>query len=786
VQVPVRGLIAAAFDHWDSRAGDPHLHTHVVVANRVQTAAGTWRSLDGATLFRYTVALSELHEGLLQDLLTDRLGVGWTTHSRQHSVTPRWDINGIPTALLYEFSTRSRAIAVAKDDLVAAFVAQHGRHSTNVEALRLRQQATLQTRPDKAHRSLAEQMAGWRTRAAEHPNGGSVRLSELQRSAALPALSSDTIDAGMLDTFAASALASVASKRAVFGEANLLAEVHRLLHGAHFAAAIDRTTVAEQITHRALGVALPLDAPVEVARHRGASRYTTTEILDAETRLLDAGRDLEAPVIVGLTPEDVADTTESLSDGQREAITSIATSGRALDLLVGPAGSGKTTTLAALKTAWEQEHGPGTVIGLAPSAAAAQVLADELGIACENTAKWLVEQERNRDREAQIHVLEREIAAKCGSPSTALARHLKAKRNAIEAEQQRWSIQPGQLVIIDEASLAGTLTLDAITTDAHDVYAKVLLVGDWAQLGAIDAGGAFHMLAIDRPDTPTLTDVHRFTEPWEADASLHLRAGDDTAVRAYLEHDRVHSGDRDQMLHEVADAWHTDIQAGLDSIMIAADDASVRELNSIAQAHHRDTRRAQRGATPLADGHTAGIGDQIVTRRNDRRLTCGNQWVKNGDTWTVTRTHSDGTLTVSDHDDRAVQLPVDYVRDHVELGYAITVHRAQGRTVDTAHALIDDTATRESLYVAATRARAGNHLYLTSVAASDTDDLSHATTSGGEAERLARILEQTASTASAHAYLEKWAGLPDLSAYYAYARGTQRIDPETPSHSIGI
>ena len=76
----MRGLIAAAFDHWDSRAGDPHLHTHVVVANRVQTADGTWRSLDGATLFRYTVALSELHEGVLQDLLTDRLGVAWTTH----------------------------------------------------------------------------------------------------------------------------------------------------------------------------------------------------------------------------------------------------------------------------------------------------------------------------------------------------------------------------------------------------------------------------------------------------------------------------------------------------------------------------------------------------------------------------------------------------------------------------------------------------------------------------------------------------------------------------------
>jgi conjugative relaxase-like TrwC/TraI family protein len=787
VQVPVSGLIGAAFDHWDSRAGDPHLHTHVVVANRVQTADGTWRALDGATLFRYTVALSELHEGVLQDLLTERLGVTWTTHPRRHSIVPRWDIDGIPTALLDEFSARSRAIAVAKDDLVAAFVAQHGRHPSNVETLKLRQQATLQTRPNKTQHSLAEQMAAWRTRAAEHADAGSVRLSELQRNAALPALTSDTIEAGMLDALAAAALAAVASKRAVFGEANLLAEIHRQLHGARFLTVADRLTVAEHIADRALGTALPLDPPAaEIAPHRGAARYTTTTILDAETRLLDAGRDLDAPVIDFLTTAGLTDTTESLSEGQREAITSIATSGRALDLLVGPAGSGKTTTLAALKTAWEHGHGPGTVIGLAPSAAAAQVLTDELGITCENTAKWLVEQDRNRDRDAQIDALEREIAAKCGSPSSALARELTAKRNAIEAEQLRWSIQPGQLVIIDEASLAGTLTLDAIITDAHDVYAKVLLVGDWAQLGAIEAGGAFHMLATDRPDTPTLSEIHRFTEAWEADASLQLRAGDDAAVAAYLDHDRVHSGDRDQMLHQLVDAWHTDTQHGLDSIMITADQASVHDLNTLAQSHQRDSGKVQPGDTPLADGHTAGIGDQIVTRRNDRRLTTGDQWVKNGNNWTVIATHADGRLTVSDDKGRDVQLAADYVRDHVELGYATTVHRAQGRTVDAAHALIDDTATRESLYVAATRARAGNHLYLTAEAAGDSDDLSHERATGNDVDRLARILEQTASTASAHAYLEKWAGLPDLPAYNTNGSRTQRIDHGTPPRSIGV
>src|SRR6201999_1016978 len=77
VQEEIRGVVAAAFDHWDSRAGDPHLHTHVVVANRAQSMDGTWRSLDAKTLYRYVVALSELHEGVLQDLLTERLGWAW-------------------------------------------------------------------------------------------------------------------------------------------------------------------------------------------------------------------------------------------------------------------------------------------------------------------------------------------------------------------------------------------------------------------------------------------------------------------------------------------------------------------------------------------------------------------------------------------------------------------------------------------------------------------------------------------------------------------------------------
>ena len=159
-------------------------------------------------------------------------------------------------------------------------------------------------------------------------------------------------------------------------------------------------------------------------------------------------------------------------------------SGRTIDVLVGAAGAGKTTAMNALRRAWETEYGPGSVVGLAPSAVASEVLAEDLGIATENTAKWW-----------HNHLTH-------GTTFTA-----------------------GQLVIIDEASLAGTHSLDRITGLAETAGAKVLLVGDYAQLQSVDAGGAFALLAGDRDDAPELIDIHRFTNEWEKTASLDLRHG---------------------------------------------------------------------------------------------------------------------------------------------------------------------------------------------------------------------------------------------------------------------
>jgi hypothetical protein len=248
----------------------------------------------------------------------------------------------------------------------------------------------------------------------------------------------------------------------------------------------------------------------------------------------------------------------------------------------------------------------------------------------------------------------------------------------------------------------------------------VLLVGDWAQLSPVQAGGAFKLLATDRDDVPQLLDVRRFRHEWERDATLKLRAGRPTVADEYVRRGRVVGGDRDTVLDALFQAWQADLTAGRTSLMIAADAQTVTDLNTRARAHRVGAGAVTRDGVTVADGSTIGIGDHITTRLNQRDLTPGNsgndlvgEWVKNGDQWIVTQTLADGSLQVRrPTGGRVVRLPADYVAGHVELGYATTAHRAQGRTVDTAHAYVTATTTREPLYVMATRGRASNRLYV--------------------------------------------------------------------------
>ena len=321
--------------------------------------------------------------------------------------------------------------------------------------------------------------------------------------------------------------------RATFSRFNIAAEVHRQLQGVRFATPDERIAVAEPATGLALGEALLIDPPVlhhtpeKVLRPDGTSKfrpsgrqsYTTVAILEAEARLLDAGRRLDAPSVNAEVVAAVLDLPaygrpEGLSADQSVAVERIAASGRFVDLLVGPAGTGKSAGMGALRAVWEAQYGPGSVIGLAPSAAAAEVLAEGLGIETENTAKWLFEHRRQPARQAKLEELRQLLAADTFSPAgqATIRRHL----DAVQADLERWRLAQGQLVIIDEASLAGTFALDELVCAAGDVGAKIVLVGDPFQLDAVEAGGMLATLLADRDGhVAELTGVHRFAEQWE-------------------------------------------------------------------------------------------------------------------------------------------------------------------------------------------------------------------------------------------------------------------------------
>ena len=423
-----------------------------------------------------------------------------------------------------------------------------------------------------------------------------------------------------------------------------------------------------------VGVTAPdvITAPEKLQRRDGTSvyeqpdrqRWTLKATLDQEAWLLDVaaeptGRIVAAPLI------EMAVTAHELGDDQAAAVRELLEADRRIGLLIGPAGAGKTRTLRAVVAAWQQAGGQ--VLGLTVSQAAADVLTSEAQVRAENTAKWLYETRRGR-----------------------------------------WQLPDGALVLIDEASMISTRQLVDIVNQTRQAGGKVLLVGDPAQLAAIHIGGAFDLLA-ERHGAARLTEIRRFTEPWEAHASLQLRRRDPAALAEYAMRSRIHGGTTNDIEAELFDAWRADAldgRGGRRSVLM------IVTSNERAAVLSERARHALMGTGVLGDGPTvqlrdnvASIGDHIVTRRNDRRLrTSTRGFVVNGDVWTVIAVYPDGAADARRHSDGStITLPADYLADHAHLAYATTAHRAQGMTVDICHAAITADTSHEQLYVAATR-----------------------------------------------------------------------------------
>jgi len=734
-QVDVAGVAAIAYDHYDSRAGDPQLHTHLVISNKVMTPLdGRWRSLDGRPVFAAISGLSMHYNALLADRLTRELGVEWELRPRGADRNPQWEIAGIGDDLVAEFSSRTREIELEKDRLIAAYRAAHGRMPSDRKIGELRAQATLATRPPKQIRSLADLTCEWRTRADARVGDSTAWARALLGHSVASHLTVADVPLAAVRSVGSDVVEEVSIKEATWTHWNLVAEASRQTMDLRFASTADREAVIGMIVDAAEQASVSLTPPelavsppafrrtdgTSAFRPRHSVKFSSQAVLDAEARLLDRSSALGAPTTSPVIIEPVARRATKLSPEQRAAIESIAVSGRQLDLLVGPAGAGKTTTMRALRHAWIAEHGQGSVIGLAPSANAAQKLAADLGIACDNTTKWLFEHDR-------------------GNPD--------------------YQLLVGQLVIVDEATLAGTMSLDRLSGLAAAAGAKLLLVGDAYQLSAVDAGGAFSLLVDRRSDAPELTEIHRFTHAWEKSASLALRRGDVEVISTYAREHRIAEGSTDTMLDAAYDRWRADQLEGRASIVVTESAQAVRALNERARAERVVLDGADDGREiNLGDGSRASVGDLVITRRNDRTLrTLRGGWVKNGDRWRITDIRKDGSVVVRRLDLKrrgSAVLPPEYVAEHVDLGYAITAHRAQGITVDTAHVVVTASTTRENLYVSMTRGRDANIAYV----ALDQPDDSHSTPEPDDVSARAvlyGVLQHTGASKSAHQTIEE-------------------------------
>lgn len=772
--VDVAGVIASAFDHWDSRAGDPQLHTHLVISNRVQRVSDqSWVTLDSYTLHRHVVAISEMYNSLLFDRLAETAGTVAESRtdvdldintlieqaegghpSGEYEPPNRVELAGVPDELIEEFSNRSVLIRQRKDELIATFIDEYGRQPTAREVLVIRQQATLENRPDKdtiENVTLPEKLSWWRQRTID----SGIDPESVVRNAVghqVRTVTADMVTDPVRDRLASWALTDASLRRTTFTRANVRASAERVLRLVRCPTATDRQELVDQVVAEALAKAVSLTPDRSIApdgpdttvaagdrsvfdHQEHAGVYTTEAVMTDEDHLISRVTETGAPNLSS-HPEHVR-TLENwrtadghaLSPDQLAAAKDVLASEAGISAVIGPAGTGKSTTMGAMSATWHSVHGPGTVIGLAPSAVAAGVLGDEIGVETDNVAKWLFESvgegaarraARVADQEQRLDDLTAQLSKIPHHRRTNLVKVIEAlqvKLAADYAAQAQYTFQSDQLIIIDEASMVSTANLAEISRQAERAGAKILLVGDPAQLEAVDAGG--FLGHVERHlEHSKLDMIWRFRNEWEKAASLKLRDGDVDVVDQYAEEGRIHGHPDTDATDSAYLAWKADVGRGRESILIASDNQTVAELNARAHADRAEAGEVnvEHTVTLRADV-AAGIGDIVLARRNDRSLRDSDgAFVANGTRLTITDIRPDGSAVASVHSGAesmpSIVLDADYLASSVELGYATTAHRSQGVTVDSGHCVVTPKLSRELFYVAMTRGKDGNHAYV--------------------------------------------------------------------------
>ena len=699
------GFIVSSFQQHDSRDGAPQLHVHNAIANRAQRADGAddlWRALHGHPLFRNKLRMGTLADRFCAQEL-ELIGFLGVLREDGKAI----EVGGISDEAVDQFSTRSKELRDRARELEAEYVRDHGRAPGKQARWAIKQRAALETRDSKDHNPppAGQQLAAW-ARKAERSGIG--KLSTLHWQAQIYAaehgpssLPSDEERARIIRK----AVAATQTVNATFDRSQLIFELGQVLPP--LPADIDpeeylNGLAAEAVSGRAEGVNVLQVAPapdvIDISRlpfrKDGTSiyrppyeeRFCTAEHRDREQYLVDVAV-LPVPQRVTAEAAAAALAGTDLDYSQREACLGLLTSGRLINCLVAPAGTGKTHVMAAFARAWTEQRA-GRVIGLTASTNAARVMADE--------------------------------AAKAGAPMQTfnIARFL-GKIKDSDKTRGHVPVLPGDVLVVDEATQVSTEDVLRIAQIARRNGAMVVGTFDPEQLGAVDAGGIFPLIAA-RHGSYRLTEVRRFNHAWERDASLRLRDGDVSALAEYSGRGRIYHGAQDRVLEDAADLYLNGYLKGQEALLMATSNQTAARLSALVRSRLIEWHKVSAAAEiTLADGNQAGRGDLIRARLNTR-IDADGQTLANRDVVRLESVNDSayGKLaavvrqTGPGQWSRAFHVPVAYFESDGELAYAGNVHVAQGRTVERAHLVVDSGANRSLIYVGATRAREKNTIHV--------------------------------------------------------------------------
>jgi conjugative relaxase-like TrwC/TraI family protein len=677
------GYVAAAFAHQTSRANDPQLHTHVVIANLLHGEDGKWSALDSRSLHRFATAASYLYHTVLRGELTAELGVGWTRVEKGIA-----EIAHMPTDLRHEFSTRREEIE--------AELATTGRADPAAAQL-----ACLKTRPAKEHIKETELREQWTQTAL---GLGYEPADVLARAMTAEPPAELQLDRVIRELTGPKGLTQ---RRTTVERRDILQALCQALPAGHPVTLPELDDLTELVTSDASVVRFMCGSD-------DPSRYSTTELVATEQRALALAAVLrESPS--GRCGHRIP--TRSLNSEQLQVARDLVVLDRQLAVVVGPAGSGKTAALAAAHAGWKNAGIP--VYGAAVAALAARGLQSATGIPSGTLDQLLADLDRIDPRTGR--------AAGC---------------------------VPGAVLVIDEAGMVDTRTLYRLLEHACNSSARLVLVGDPHQLPEIDAGGLFGTL-VDHPSTLHLSGNVRQADEWEREALADLRGGRTAeALVAYLEAGRIHVEPTTADVHRtIAHDYIRAISSPGDGGRVVVL-ASTRKESDALNATIRDAlqqRGRLTGPTLLVmtkQGLTEfAVGDAIVITRNHRA-----HGVLNGTRGHVTEVDPDqDSMRVIDVDgqEHSVDRRLLDTGD-VRHGYAMTVHKAQGATVDIALVSGTATLTKEAGYVALSRGTTANHIYVTAAELANASPMASRRIDARDANSAVDELQRRLGRSSAH------------------------------------